>query len=123
MISHQSGMTLHEKQIADHFGYASQSASMLHAFNETEMTQILQDAIKQGNAQVILEQARKLQHGLHHIKSSDLKSVLHRYGQIDAHDAHKVVAMLEVDDFVALERFEQLMMATRRQMREKNRSI
>ena len=47
-----------------------------------------------------------MQHGLHHIKSSDLKSVLHRYGQIDAHDAHKVVAMLEVDDFVALERFE-----------------
>ena len=96
---------------------------MLHAFNETEMTQILQDAIKQGNAQLILEQARKLQHGLHHIKSSDLKNVLHRFGQIDAHDAHKVVTMLEVDDFVALERFEQLMVATRRQMREKNRSI
>ena len=96
---------------------------MLHAFNETEMTQILQDAIKQGNAQLILEQAYKLQHGLGRIKSSDLKSVLHRYGQIDVNDAHKVVAMLEVDDFVALERFEQLMVATRRQMREKNRSI
>ena len=67
---------------------------MLHAFNETEMTQILQDAIKQGNAQLILEQARKLQHGLHHIKSNNFKNVLHRFCQIDAHDFHKVVMML-----------------------------
>ena len=116
-------MTLREKQIADHFGYASQSASMLQTFNEAEMTQILQDAIKQGNAQLILEQAYKLQHGLGRIKSSDLKSVLHRYGQIDPHDAVKVVTMLEFDDVVALEKFEQLMVASRRQMRENNRSI
>ena len=96
---------------------------MLHVFNETEMTQILQDAIKQGNAQLILEQVRILQHGIGRIKSTDLKSVLHRYGQIDPHDAHKVVTMLEYDDFVELERFEQLMVASRRQMRENNRPI
>ena len=48
MISHQSGMTLHQQAITDQLGYASQSASMLHAFNETEMTQILQEAIRHG---------------------------------------------------------------------------
>ena len=96
---------------------------MLHAFNETEMTQILQEAIRQGYSQQILESAKRYQHGLHHIKSADLKNVLHRVGQIDRQDAHKVVAMLEVDDFVQLERFEQVMAATKKQMREKNRSI
>ena len=48
-----------EQFITEHFGYASQSASVLEAFNQVdqaEVTTILQSIVKQGLSQRIIEQ-------------------------------------------------------------------
>ena len=90
-------------------GYQSASASMLQVFNESEVYEILGDAIKSGYYYKIVTEAYKLKYGLYDIKSYNLKNILIREGMINEQDANKVIIMLQIDDQVNLQKFEQVL--------------
>ena len=78
---------------------------MLQVFNETEVSEILGEAIKSCGAWRIRSEMSKLKTGMHDIKSYNLKNILIRVGGISELDAAKIVNMLSVDDQVNLEKF------------------
>ena len=75
---------------------------MLQVFNESEVYEILGEAIKTGAYYKIVTEAYKLKHGLYDIKSYNLKNILIREGMINEQDANKVIIMLQIDDQVNL---------------------